>query len=298
MEFDLDIALEFVEKVNPEPTPIENVAAQTGDMLIPIILCSILLLLFGLGLVFIKNAKLKSRAGHSASSSTIQKAINLIKINKFVLLAASIVLALSALFTGNVLLAKASETGGIETPSSVKAYVDTEAGSVSFDPSWLKNISDRDLMVESSNVKQFEESIPLADLKDSNFQITGMDGTIFDGHPDPDFEYVPDDLSPLKIGETSDMNFALTNVTGAQLTNLIGQKVFIIKLKFFDSIIPVPEGNDLTYNALTQVGVNSGTGYTLSGTPEAKDAGTYEATASLISGFVWEDGTYEDKTIS
>ena len=136
MEFDLDIALEFVEKVNPpDPTPIENVAAQTGDMLIPIILCSILVLLFGLGLVFIKNAKSVSRAGHFASSGIIQKAINLIKINKFVLLAASIVLALSAVFTGNVLLAKANETGGIETPSIVKAYVDTEDGSVSFDTS-------------------------------------------------------------------------------------------------------------------------------------------------------------------
>lgn len=125
-----------------------------------------------------------------------------------------------------------------------------------------------------------------------------MGGTIFEGGPDPDGQYVPQDLSALKAGETSNMNFALTNVSTDDLLKLIGQKVFVIKLRFLDSAVPVPQANDLTYNAQTQTGVNSGIGYTLSGTTEAKDAGTYTATASLISGFVWADGTYEDKQIS
>ena len=55
---------------------------------------------------------------------------------------------------------------------------------------------------------------------------------------------------------------------------------------------------NLTYNGTSQTGVASGAGYTLSGTVTATDAGTYEATATLDSGYVWSDGTAEPKTIS
>ena len=113
-----------------------------------------------------------------------------------------------------------------------------------------------------------------------------MDGTIFNGSPDPYFKYVPEDLSTLVVGQTSDMNFALTNVTSDELLKLVGQKVFVIKFHFRKDVVPIPQPNELTYNGEAQIGVNEGAGYTLSGTTEAKDAGTYTATAKLISGYV------------
>lgn len=203
-----------------------------------------------------------------------------------------------ALFAGSIVQAQADGEKDIETPSNVKAYIDKEAGTVEFDSSYLKNISNHDLIIQRSNVTQPEESAAIADLKDSQFTITGMGGTIFKGSPHPDFEYVTEDLSALVVGQTSDMNFALTDVTTDELLKLVGQKVFVIKLHFMKDVIPIPQPNKLTYNGEMQIGVNEGSGYKLFDTTEAKDAGYYNATAKLISGYVWEDGSYADKTIN
>jgi len=62
--------------------------------------------------------------------------------------------------------------------------------------------------------------------------------------------------------------------------------------------IAVPAGKTLTYNAKVQTGVDAGEGYTLSGTKSATNAGSYAATASLKSGYVWNDGTTGAKKIS
>ena len=62
-------------------------------------------------------------------------------------------------------------------------------------------------------------------------------------------------------------------------------------------VAPTAKTN-LTYNGQVQTGVASGAGYTLSGTVTATDAGTYEATATLDSGYVWSDNSTEPKTIS
>lgn len=52
----------------------------------------------------------------------------------------------------------------------------------------------------------------------------------------------------------------------------------------------------LQYNGKTQTGVKAGTGYTLSGNT-GKAVGTYTATATLLDGYMWEDGTLEAKPI-
>jgi hypothetical protein len=52
----------------------------------------------------------------------------------------------------------------------------------------------------------------------------------------------------------------------------------------------------LQYNGKTQTGVKSGTGYTLSGNT-GKAVGTYTATATLLDGYMWDDGTREPKSI-
>ena len=53
----------------------------------------------------------------------------------------------------------------------------------------------------------------------------------------------------------------------------------------------------LVSNGSEQTGVAAGEGYTLSGTTKAIAAGTYTATATLKSGYVWSDGTSAAKTI-
>ena len=53
----------------------------------------------------------------------------------------------------------------------------------------------------------------------------------------------------------------------------------------------------LQYNGKTQTGVKSGTGYTLSGNT-GKAVGTYTATATLLDGYMWEDGTRDPKSIT
>jgi cell division septation protein DedD len=79
-----------------------------------------------------------------------------------------------------------------------------------------------------------------------------------------------------------------------------------LKLKNLESdteVVPIavdiPEGiTDERYIGSEITGVQAGEGYTLSGTVTATDAGSYTATAILEDGFVWSDGTYEDKEIS
>ena len=62
--------------------------------------------------------------------------------------------------------------------------------------------------------------------------------------------------------------------------------------------IAIPTGKTLTYSGEAQAGVDGGTGYTLSGTTSAANAGSYQATATLNEGYIWDDETSEPKTIS
>ena len=65
-----------------------------------------------------------------------------------------------------------------------------------------------------------------------------------------------------------------------------------------DTVVEIPEGIEESYTDTEYTGVESADGYTLSGTVKATDAGEYTAVASLNEGYVWSDGTYEDKEIS
>ena len=62
--------------------------------------------------------------------------------------------------------------------------------------------------------------------------------------------------------------------------------------------IAVPKAKtNLTYTAGSQIGVEDGEGYTLTGN-SGVDAGNYTAIAKLQSGYKWNDGTIADKEIS
>ena len=54
----------------------------------------------------------------------------------------------------------------------------------------------------------------------------------------------------------------------------------------------------LTYTGSAQVGVPTGSNYTLSGTATATNAGTYSCTATLAEGYSWSDGTTAPKTFT
>ena len=66
-----------------------------------------------------------------------------------------------------------------------------------------------------------------------------------------------------------------------------------IKLIAEPAVIP-----NLVFNGNEQNGVITGEGYTLSGVTKAEAAGTYEAIATLKTGYKWLDGTTEPKTIT
>ena len=59
--------------------------------------------------------------------------------------------------------------------------------------------------------------------------------------------------------------------------------------------VPTAKTN-LVYNGAAQTGVVNGVGYTLTGNT-ATDAGTYTATATLVTGYQWTDGNTDDKKI-
>ena len=62
--------------------------------------------------------------------------------------------------------------------------------------------------------------------------------------------------------------------------------------------IPVPAAKEnVIYNGKAQIGVDSGRGYAISGNSQT-NVGSYTATATLQTGYEWEDGTTGNKTIS
>ncbi len=61
--------------------------------------------------------------------------------------------------------------------------------------------------------------------------------------------------------------------------------------------VSVPAGKTFTYTGKPQMGIDAGTGYTLSGTTTATNAGFYQAKATLNDGYVWDDETTVVKTI-
>ena len=59
-----------------------------------------------------------------------------------------------------------------------------------------------------------------------------------------------------------------------------------------------PTAHTLTYNGNEQTGVNAGTGYILGGIYAATNAGSYTATATLDTGYIWADGSTDVKSIN
>ena len=89
------------------------------------------------------------------------------------------------------------------------------------------------------------------------------------------------------------------NITGLT-SNLTAESNSDAKFNIVATLteIAIPKAKtNLTYTAGSQIGVESGVGYTLTGN-SGVDAKTYTAIAKLESGYKWNDGTITDKEIS
>ena len=86
--------------------------------------------------------------------------------------------------------------------------------------------------------------------------------------------------------------------TGAGVTEQSFNVQFIVTDPL--TAIPVPTPNSVTYDGTKQTGVSAGTGYTLGGVYEATNVGAadYAATATLKTGYKWDDNTTGVKTIN
>lgn len=63
-------------------------------------------------------------------------------------------------------------------------------------------------------------------------------------------------------------------------------------------LVSVPKTVNYTYNGAKRTGVAAGTGYTLSGTASATNAGTYTVKATLTSGYAWSNGSIAPVTLT
>lgn len=89
------------------------------------------------------------------------------------------------------------------------------------------------------------------------------------------------------------------NITGLA-SNLTAESNSDAKFNIVATLteIAIPKAKtNLTYTAGSQIGVEGGVGYTLTGN-SGVDAKTYTAIAKLESGYKWNDGTITDKEIS
>ncbi len=125
---------------------------------------------------------------------------------------------------------------------------------------------------------------------DDNYEILSIVGYEANGYPDSAYASIPAGEYAIKItvpakssatGEAFDVSFVLKVVAEGETV-----------------IIPVPKGKTLVYNGQEQIGVEAGSGYTLSKTISATEIGDYTASATLESGYQWLDNTTDAKDIS
>ena len=102
-----------------------------------------------------------------------------------------------------------------------------------------------------------------------------------------------------KTGLDAGSYTATIKVSGSSVTEQSFTVKFTVTAAPISIAIPTAI-TGLIYDGTEQIGVNEGTGYTLSGTYKATDVGTtdYTAAATLDSGYKWNDGTTDAKTIT
>lgn len=162
---------------------------------------------------------------------------------------------------------------------------------------------DHSISVNDQECK-YENGVYLIDL--GNGSVVRLNETLDDDHiteilsisayqaggdPDNDWISMPVGEYAIKITVPAD-----SSASGQPIT-----ETFTLKVVSKDNgpiSIKVPEGKTLVYNGQEQIGVEAGSGYTLSKTISATEIGDYTATATPESGYQWLDNTTDAKDIS
>lgn len=198
-----------------------NMAAQTFDMLGTLIPIFVLLFLFGLFFV------IKKHKTWSKQTTSI-----------FVILLASI--GVVAFSSSAFALHNSSEY----IPSQITAYVNKDTGEIQIDSATLNNISDANLELTKTEVKITEEGSSVDALKNSNLFIEGLDTELYNDSPDG--IKIAQNAKDLDVGDTSLINFNLTNIKKDDALSLIDKKALEIDFSFmqFHRIDFNGNGND------------------------------------------------------
>ena len=168
-------------------------------------------------------------------------------------------------------------------PTKEKVFLLTSKDSLNTEYGFSGESGDTALIMSGSD---YAESQGLC--SDNSYYTAWLTRTCFDGTPNSVYAFD-------SRGETVSVNIPGTSagiVPAMHLTELVSDPTGA------PAVIEIPEGIEDIYNNSEYTGVEAGEGYTLSGTVTATDAGNYTATATLEDGYIWSDGTYEDKEIS
>lgn len=236
----INLAIKFVS-ASEEILP--GSPSQTGDTITLISIFLILLfLLFGSMMLLVQilkaNALKRLRVAFSPKIpmarhiDTDQNQLTLTSNNKlkFLVVLLSFLMVFSIIgiaYTGN---AFAVNGGGSLQPSTndITATIQDD-GSVDFSTCDLTNISEETYTLSECSVSICDDVKTVEALGTSIFKIYGFDGVLFDGNPDGE-PYSPIDITTLKAGDSTVLNFALNNIDKNSLLALIDKQVFTISM--------------------------------------------------------------------
>ena len=153
----------------------------------------------------------------------------------------------------------------------------------------------------STSAKNISWSIAKRSLSNCDILLSQTSYT-YDGKPkQPDVtvkignNVISADNYSVDYSNNINVGTATVTITATSSGNLTGSDT--AQFTIGRGSIPVPDVADLVYNGKTQTGVPAGTGYTRSGTYEAKDAGSYTAKLTPTGNYQWSDGSTAVKTI-
>ncbi len=125
-----------------------------------------------------------------------------------------------------------------------------------------------------------------SDLYGDSISVSAGDSS----EPGNPFIIVPKGTYNISITVPADSSASGQPITETFTLEVVGKNNGPISIK-------VPEGKALVYNGQEQIGVEAGSGYTLSGDIRKTAVGNYTATATLESDYRWDDNTSNAKDI-
>lgn len=287
----LDFAIEFVAQEGTFDSGIAN-SIKTGDFSI-FIICALLMLCTVLVGLLCYKFKPAFEAKHACGSSRFS---NNTKFN--LMLSAFVVFATLCMASLGIAISQipAVANGEIQTPASVKAYVNGQTGELKLENSWMENVSDENFDIVNSGLTQTDEAKAITDLSNSHFTMNGLGGVIFDGSPD--IEFTPTGTSAFLAHEKVDTSFTLSGVSFDDACKLLGHKVFTIHLDIdkFRVKNPMLITEPVTFDTQLHVAILDSPYYVIEGTKSARLANEYTVNVKLNDGFIWWDNTTEAKT--